>query len=161
MAGYEYVHGVESELKKLEQFPAKVELKVVRGALRAAAKKVQQVIQPRVPRRSGALAASLRVSTKKRGQSVSAAVKVGDRKKGVFYAGFVMGGTKPHLIRARQQPMLSFGGIIRKSVQHPGAKAQNFMEEGDRVGRTPAIQEAFRFATEQLRRLIAEQGNAP
>jgi hypothetical protein len=158
---YQYVHGLEHELKKLAEFPVKVEQRIVRASLRAGAKKVLQVIVPRVPRVSGDLAATVRVSTRKRGRTISAAVKVGDRKKGVFYAGHVMRGTKPHLISARNQPALTFGGVIRRSVQHPGAKAQNFMEEGDRVGREPAFKEIFRFATEQLKKLIAEQGNAP
>lgn len=162
MPGYEFVYGVENELRKLEQLPVKVEVSVVRGALRAAGKKVEQVIQPRVPRVSGDLVSTLRVSTRKRGRTISATVKIGNRKKGVFYAHMVLGGTKPHLIRARGNGALVLhGGVVVKSVQHPGAPANDFMREADAIARDPAIQAAFKYADDRLRSIIAAQGNAP
>ncbi len=161
MPGYEFVYGVENELKKLEQLPVKVEVSVVRGALRAAGKKVEQVIQPRIPRVTGELASTLRVSTRKRGRTITAAVKIGNRRKGVFYTHMVLGGTKPHLISVRGGGALAFGGMLTRRVLHPGARANDFMREADAIARDPAIQAAFKYADDRLRRLIAAQGNAP
>jgi HK97 gp10 family phage protein len=154
---YEYVHGVETELKKLAEFPVKVEKNVTRGAVRAAARVVQQAIAPRVPRKSGDLAATLRVSTRLKGKVVSGAVKIGNRRKGVFYAGFVMSGTKPHQIKAKVGGALGFGGLVRQVVQHPGAKAQPFMNEADAVSRDAAIRAAFEYADGRVRKIIADQ----
>lgn len=156
--GYEYVHGVEEELRKLAEFPVKVEQRVTRGAVRVAATTMLRAIAPRVPHgATGALADTLRVSTRKQGKQVIGTLRIGNRKKGVYYAGFVMAGTKPHLIKARVHGALGFGGIVRQVVQHPGARAQNFMVEGDAVTRESALRAAFEYATGRIRKILAEQ----
>jgi len=157
---YQYVHGVETELKKLAEFPAKVEARVVRGALRAAAKVVHGLVLGVTPIRSGKLASTVRISTRKRGNELTVAVRVGNRKKGIFWAGFVQGGTKAHLIKPAVKSALNIGGVLRRVVRHPGAKAQPFVEQADRAGRSRALKAAFDHADEQLRKLLAEQGNA-
>jgi hypothetical protein len=54
--------------------------------------------------------------------------------KAVPYAGYVMYGTKPHVIRARRAPALRFywpkvGRVVFfKKVNHPGTKANRFLE---------------------------------
>lgn len=55
-------------------------------------------------------------------------------KRVVPYAGFVMYGTRPHVIRARRARALRFfwpkiGRVVFfKSVNHPGTKANRFLE---------------------------------
>ena len=56
-----------------------------------------------------------------------------------FYGNFVDKGTRPHVIRARRAKALAVGGGRYKSVQHPGARASNFIERlqsagADRIG---------------------------
>lgn len=60
--------------------------------------------------------------------------------RGQSYARFVIKGTRPHVIRARNQPNLKFfwinGGIpmrIRR-VNHPGTRPNNFLVEALRRG---------------------------
>jgi len=166
---YEYVHGVEEELKKLLDFPVQVEKKIVRGAVRAAAQVVRKAAMLRAPVGAGishkgasaSLRDTIRVSTGIRGKIVKAAVRVGDRKKGVFYAHMVIGGTKPHIIKARVHGALGFGGIVRQVVQHPGARAQPFLAEADAASRDEALRSAFDYADQHLRAIIVAQGNKP
>lgn len=163
---YEYVHGVETELKKLAEFPVKVERLVTRGAVRAAAQVVKQAVVPRVPVGSGKnkwkssplhLRDTVRVSSGVRGKIVKAAVRIGNRKKGVFYEGMVLRGTKPHVIKAPVGGALGFGGIVRQVVQHPGAKPNDFMGAANVASRDAAIKAAFAYADARVRQIIAEQ----
>jgi len=167
---YEYVHGVEEELKKLLDFPVQVEKKIVRGAVRAAAQVVRKAAMSFAPVGTGMgqsrrtpihLRDTIRVSTGVRGKIVKAAVRVGNRKKGVFFAHMVMGGTMPHQIKARVHGALGFGGIVRQVVEHPGAKAQDFMAQANASARDAALDAAFTYADQHLRALIAAQGNKP
>lgn len=119
-----------AELKRmLGELPAKIEQNVVRGALRAAAKVIEQEAKANVPVNSGDLRASIRVSAgTKRGGRVYAHVKAGGRKKGdPFYAHFVEFGTRPHEIRPRGAISLFFAGLFSKLIKHPGAKAKPYM----------------------------------
>lgn len=55
-------------------------------------------------------------------------VEIGNTKK-AFYAAFVHGGTKPHKIKAKNKKVLaSKGKIFGKSVNHPGTKANPYLE---------------------------------
>ncbi len=164
---YEYLHGVDEAIKNLEEFPVKVEQNVTRGAMRAAAMVVYRYAYPLVPegtgiRHKGASASlrdTLRVTTGVRdGNQVFASVKIGDRRKGVFYAAMVLGGTRSHAIRVRHAvDLVLFTGIFRKSVQHPGARAQPFMDRAIDATRDAAPEAAFDYAGERIRRIIADQ----
>jgi hypothetical protein len=156
---YKYVHGAETELRRLEEFPAKVEANVARGAVRAAAKVMHGLILGLTPIRSGKLASTVRLSTRKDGKIVKGAAKVGNRARGIYWGGFVMGGTKPHLIKPSVKSALNIGGVLRRVVRHPGTKAQPFVEQADRAGRERAIRAAFEYADGRVRQLVAEQGN--
>ncbi len=46
------------------------------------------------------------------------------------YAKFVHGGTKPHKIQAKNKRALRTPFGARKSVNHPGTKAQPYLEDG-------------------------------
>lgn len=167
MANYEHVQGVDEVIKRLLEFPVKFEQNVVRGGLRAMAMVVQTSARPLVPvgrgvthpGASASLAETLRVSTYRVGKQIVASVKVGNRRKGVFYAGMVLGGTRPHEIRVRHAVDLAFGrGIFRKSVQHPGARANPFIERAFNASKDRAVQVGFDYVTERTKKLIAEQG---
>lgn len=133
MSNYRYVKGAQEVQAELLAYPAKVEQRVVRNAMAAGARVVRDTAKAEVPRRSGKLAGTIRVKTKARKGQVTAGVRVGDVKKGVFYTHFVLGGTKAHSIVAKRGKGLAVGAgggavVPRRSVQHPGAKANNFME---------------------------------
>jgi len=170
---FEHVQGVDEVIRKLREFPVKFEQNIVRGGLRAMAVVVKNAAQPLVPvgrgvlhpGASASLADTLRVSSygvgrrDRAGRTLIASVKVGDRRKGVFYAAMVMGGTRPHLIRARYQGFLRLtGGLFVKSVQHPGARANPFIETAFNASRDAAVRAGFDYVTERTKKLIEEQG---
>lgn len=73
------------------------------------------VKQNKILQASGQLASSVVMSS-----SATQAI-VGSNK--VYAAIHQFGGkTRPHVIRARRAKALAFGGILRKSVNHPGSK---------------------------------------
>lgn len=134
-----YVKGAAEIEAVLKTLSAKIEANVVRAALRAGAVVLQKQAKAEAPvgepsgiarnlgLKSGALQSTVRVSTFKRGANVMASVKAGDRKKGVFYAHMVEGGTIPHTIRGKK--LLFFNSMFRKEIKHPGAKAMPFMHD--------------------------------
>lgn len=133
MSQYRYVKGAQEVQAELLAYPAKVEQRVVRNSLAAGARVIRDTAKSEVPRRSGKLAQTIRVKTKARQGEVTAGVRVGNVKQGVFYTHFVLGGTKAHSIVAKRGKGLAIGArggavVPRRSVQHPGAKANNFME---------------------------------
>src|SRR5882672_3366005 len=167
---YEHVQGVDEVIKRLLEFPVKFEQNIVRGGLRAMAVVVQIFARPLVPvgrgvihpGASASLADTLRVSTYRVGRQLIASVKVGNRRKGVFYAHMVLGGTKPHLIRARNQGVLRLsGGVFVKQVQHPGARAQPFLDTAFNASRDAAVRAGFDYVTERTKKLIVDQGATP
>lgn len=159
---YKYVHGAEEVGKTLLEFPIKFELRATRKALRAAGKVMVDAIRPLVPVGSGTqhkgassdLVGTLRVSTLKRGNTLHGTVKIGNLRKGVFYAHMVLGGTKPHVIRSPAG--LSFGGLIVKQVQHPGAKANDFMAQGNLAAREAALAAAFDVVAGEVKKMEKE-----
>lgn len=154
---YQYVHGVEQVIRDMEQFPVKVQTRVVKGALRAGAHVIRAAARHRAPRRSGLLASTVRVMTRTRGRAVTATVKVGTRRRGgggAYYAHMVMGGTRPHIIKARPGGLLGFGGFIVRKVQHPGTKAQPFLDEAVAATREQAFFALFAYANAEIRKLV-------
>lgn len=125
--------------------------KLRRGAARAAGNEVAKQGRKEAPRKRGALAASIRVGVKVRGDDVTALITAGARfrtyKDGgrvtkdvykrvvsgkvqyfaAYYAGWVQRGTRPHRISAAQGSSLRIGGKFFRSVEHPGAKPNPFM----------------------------------
>jgi HK97 gp10 family phage protein len=134
MTDYVSVKGAQEVIDALRGYPAKVEAKVIRTALAAGARVVRDAERAAVPVKTGALRDNIRVSSKSRGGKIVVGAKAGNNKKnGVFYAHFVLGGTKPHTIRVRNAKGLRIGGIgfvSRRSVQHPGARPNDFAAAG-------------------------------
>lgn len=125
-----------AELQKiLNQLPAKIEANIMRGALRAGLGPVRDAAKTNVESVSGALASTIRVSTKldRKNKHVVASLKAGATKtKKVYWAHFVEYGTRPHKISARtkdgrKRPLKIDGRYVGSSVDHPGAKPKPFM----------------------------------
>lgn len=135
MASLLNIKGGAELQRALQGVPVKLERKILRGALRAAAKVIEAEAKRRVPVRTGRLRDSIRVSAgaKKNGR-VWAHVKAGGGRKGrAFYAHFVEFGTRRHIItagagRSGAARALSIAGrLVGAKVDHPGAQERPFM----------------------------------
>lgn len=136
----------------LKTLPAKLQKNITRTALRAGAAVLLAEAKRNVPTDSGALARTLRISTRNKAGLVSASVKAGGKHKGadVFYAHMVEYGTKPHKILPKKQGgVMQFGGIKTRMVNHPGTTARPFMR--------PAVDAKFIESVNAVREKIRER----
>lgn len=125
MSQRDEVIGGGAELDALLQtLPAKMHKNINRTALRAGAKVYLDELQTRIPEASGELKKSARITTRAKGATVSASVKVGNAK--AWYAHLVEFGTRPHEIKASTGAM-RFGSTITRAVNHPGTQPRPFM----------------------------------
>lgn len=125
----------------LDQLPALIERKLLRGALRAGQKVTLERARQSIHNVSGDLAASLRITTRAQGSTVSAKVKAGNAK--AFYAHMVEFGTKAHVIMAKGGGALALNSGVYSKLQHPGAQARPFMRpalDAAAVDNSPAFQ---------------------
>lgn len=125
MDGETRIDGLSELQAYLDQLPALVEKKLLRGALRAGQMVVLNQARGSVHSISGDLAASMRVTTSARNGVVKATVKAGNKK--AFYARWVEFGTAAHYIKPKNAKSLFFAGLLREGVQHPGSKKKPFM----------------------------------
>ncbi|MCR4300180.1 MAG: HK97 gp10 family phage protein [Sulfuricaulis sp.] len=154
MSQYKHIEGVEGLQARLLQLPAKLEQKILRGALRAGAVVIKRAADAEVPRRSGKLARTLRVSTKSRRGLVTASIKAGDKNR-AWYAHIVEGGAKPHPIRAKRFPFLRLhGNVFVRKVSHPGARPNRFMKRALDRGVTPAIAAVADYIRGRLDKIV-------
>jgi HK97 gp10 family phage protein len=145
----------------LRTLPEKMQKNVTRTGLRAGAAVFLSEVKQNIPVDSGALRSTARISSRNTPQGPQVSVKVGGKVKGVdaWYAHLVEFGTRPHVIKPKQQGgALQFGGITTRSVQHPGTRARPFMR--------PAVDAKFPEAVEaiknKIRDRLAKQGlNVP
>lgn len=109
----------------LQTLPAKIEKNIMRTALSAGARVFRDEARRNVPKDSGALAESIRVTTRTRKGQVSASVKAGNRM--VYYAHMVEYGTRPHIIVPKKKKAMVAGEFVGKRISHPGDKPKPFM----------------------------------
>ena len=145
------VKGLAELQRFLDKLPAKIEANIMRGALRAGLKPIEDAAKNNIHHISGDLAKSIRVSGRidKRKGKVVAKLKAGGKSKGVapFYAGMVEYGTRPHLISVQENEknfnrktgrketistinrrVLQIGGnFIGPTVMHKGSDPHPFM----------------------------------
>lgn len=131
------VTGLADLNRLLQQLPAKVEAKVLRGGLRAGAKVIADEAKRLCPESppsatakkygatSGELRRSIRVSMRSRRGVVQAFVKAGNKR--AFYAHMVEYGTARHWIKPKSRKSLLVARAFREAVDHPGAKRRPFM----------------------------------
>lgn len=140
----------------LDSLPAKLEANVMRSALRQGAKVIEAEAKRNLESNgsvdSGELFGSVRVSTRSRRGVVTATVRAGNRK--AWWWRWVEFGTSAHNIAGKKGGFLSFGGLFRKSVTHPGAKAKPFM----RPALDSKANDAIQAVGEQIRKRLTKQG---
>lgn len=135
----------------LETLPAKMQKNVNRAGLRAGAVVMLREVQDRIPVASGDLRNSARITTRARGATVSASVKVGNSV--AWYAHLVEFGTRPHVIKPKTQGgALQFGGVTTRAVQHPGTAPRPFMRPAADAGLLPAVEAVKAKIRERLTR---------
>lgn len=166
----------------LQQLPAKIEKNIMRAALRAGAAEIRKEARELVPVEMGDLRRSIRVSAKAKGGKVQASVKAGDKK--AFYAHMVEFGTKPHLIKVREEDrpinykltrkrgvltrvsmrtinrrgLMIGNNFVGPKVDHPGARPSPFLRPAfDNAG-----DRAIKAIGDKIRERLTKQGiNAP
>jgi len=119
-----YIKGGKELNAFLQQLPVSMEKNILRGALRAGAKEIQQKAIQLAPSDDGDLKKTIRLSTGYKAGRVTAKVKVGNKK--IFYSRFVEFGVAAHLI-TKANGVLSFNGIFAKTIQHGGYMARPFL----------------------------------
>lgn len=159
----------------LQTLPVKMEKNILRAAMRAGAAAVLPDVRARIPVDHGDLRKSARVTTRAARGSVSASVKVGNRK--VYYAGMVEFGTRPHVIKVddrdrginrrtgRQISVTTVNRHLRlgvtligPSVSHPGGRPHPFLRPAADAGLAVIVQ----ASTAKIRERLNAQGlNAP
>lgn len=121
----EVVTGLADLSKALGELAPNIQKKIMRGALRAGMKVSLERARGNVHDDTGALAASIRISTSARNGMVKATLKAGSKE--AFYAHMVEFGTAAHAIEAKNGKAISFGGHEYAKLEHPGATAHPFM----------------------------------
>jgi HK97 gp10 family phage protein len=114
----------------LKQLPKQLQQNVMRQALRAGAKLIQDKAKELVPVDTGDLKKSIKIGTSSRRKEVRSTVAT--KGDGAYIARFVEFGTAPHIIKGRNGGMLKFtardGKVVEtQSVNHTGAKAKPFL----------------------------------
>ncbi|WP_157778838.1 HK97-gp10 family putative phage morphogenesis protein [Massilia violaceinigra] len=140
----------------LQQFSAKFEKKVMRGALRVGANEFKEEVKANIPVDSGALRRSVRVTTNAKGGRVTASVKIGNKK--AWYAQMVEFGTRAHKITPRGAKALRIAGYVVADADHPGARPRPFARPAFDAR---AARAATAVGTEIRSRLTAKGINLP
>jgi HK97 gp10 family phage protein len=153
------INGLAELDKLLAELPDKLQRNVLRSALRAGAKVIEERAKEQLQDDGSVLTGRLRDSIHasvrlRRGKPV-ATIKAGGTGKGdAFYARWVEFGTAPHDIKPRKHKSLFFAGLARDVVHHPGAKKHPFMR--------PALDTATAAATLafalQVKKRLTKQG---
>lgn len=131
-----------------------------RDVLRGQARRFVNLAQEEAPKRTGEFAAKINYRTFSSGDVDSFSVYVpkplGD---------WILEGTKPHIIRARRAKFLRFywpkvGAVVyRRSVNHPGTKANPFMSRAYRRWLPGARQDLNSVAENWSRRIQGARTN--
>ena len=140
----------------LQQFSVKMEKNIMRSALRAGANEFKKAIQANVPIKSGALRKSVRVTSKIKKGTVTAAVKVGGKR--APHASLVEFGTKAHKITPKGAKALRIAGYVVADADHPGARPRPFARPAFDANGQAAVQAV---GAKIRSRLTAEGINVP
>ena len=138
---------------RLRALPDKVANNLYRRAMPAGAKEILGPVRKALPRKSGRLVKSARITTnfdRSRGR-VSGDVKVGNAA--TFYLNILAKGAKAHVIKARRVRALMIGTGVLREVHHPGIKGRDLLS-GVLAG---AGQKAVDQVTASLKDLLNNQ----
>lgn len=181
MNRHENIEGGRQLDELLRTLPEKMHKNINRAGLRAGAVVIKAEVDRQVPKNTGNLAKTVRITSRIKGTETTASVKAGGKYKGVdaWYARLVENGTRPHLVQVsaqdrginrrtgnaisvttinRQRSLKIGGALVGPSVQHPGSKARPFMRPAADAALNPAL-EAIKA---RIKQLLTKQGlNTP
>lgn len=167
MSDYVHVKGLKELNEALQSLPVKMEINVMRGALRAGINVIKERAKATAPvgapsgrnvkkygGRRGLLRDSTRVSVRLKTGTVTASLKAGGKAKGggdAYYATIVHQGAKPHVIKAKPGKMLRLrGGRLVKMVNHPGFAGNPWMQRAFDGQNTSAVYAVGNYISKRL-----------
>ncbi len=179
------VIGLAELQAQLRTLPTRIEVNVLRGALRAGQKLLQQRAQSKVPVRSGALRDSIKLRTNTRAARRGfARVDLIAGNKTAWYAHMVEFGTgqyyegsgkstrRPYIIKAQsavggkevttgmKRRALRFGASFVNQVLHPGIRPARFMRTTSQDLDGPALQAFVEYVQRRLPKELEKAGRA-
>ena len=137
------ISGLDELQKQLEEFPAKIEKNIMRGAIRAGLKPIVEEAKALCPTKTGALRKSIRIKFRNRSQQygwIRGVITAGNFDawyahiiefgSGSFYEGTGSKSKKaPYEIKPRGAKSLFFAGLMREQIVHPGIHPVAFMRK--------------------------------
>lgn len=157
MADTRHVKGLDQLQKLLDALPAKMEANIMRGGLRAGAMVMREEVRITAPRRTGTLAAGVKVSTRSRQGTVSAVVKT--TGKHAYLAPWLEYGTAAHKITPKRAKSLFLGGMFVSGVDHPGSRPKPFMRPALDTKATAALVAVGEYVKKRLTKAGMDQAS--
>lgn len=160
------IEGLSDLNKALQELPAKIERNILRGALREGSKEFLAKAREEVPKKSGALLKSLRVSARVKQGKVTATMTAGN--KVAFYAHMVEFGTAsfytgsgesvgaPYEIKPNGKA-LKVGDYYFGKITQPGVKPQPFMRPAFDAGSADAVKAVTDYIKKRLEKEAAKK----
>jgi len=159
------VQGLSDLQKMLDELPAKIEVNIMRGALRQGANVYRDRARANAPvGKTGRLKKSIKVKTTlRKGKAISQIVAGGGD---AFYAKFVEFGTAsfyegngrtvgaPYKIEPKNKKALKFGEVFSASAVHEGVRPTGFMRRAFDGGTSEVIEEVAAYVRMRIGREI-------
>lgn len=142
------VKGLAELNRFLQQLPVKMEQNVLRGALRAGAKPVQESAKANAPVATGELRDGIKITTSSRKGRITATVKL--TGKHAFLGNWLEFGVAAHEIVAKSGGVLVFGDTVARKVSHPGISPRPFMRPALETRATDAVLAAANYTKNRL-----------
>ena len=169
MADTLQITGLAELKKQLEALPAKIEGNVMRGAMRAGLKVILDGARAEAPKRTGALAKSLRIRQDRKSAKfgwVRMSVAVGNAVAwyphlveygtASYYTGSGRSVGAPYEIRPVGKKSLFFAGLARDLTVHPGIRPQPFMRPAFDKYSQPAMDAVVQYLQTRIPKELAK-----
>ena len=151
------IHGLRELEKTLKELPARIEMNVMRGGVRAGARVFANAAKSNVNNVTGTLRKSIKVSARLDRRHSEVVAKV---IAGTYYAHMVEFGTKAHGIKPKNRRALAFNGPdgpVVAAAEHPGAQAKPFMRPAFDEHMDAAIAAFRKYAETRLAKEAAKK----
>lgn len=150
------VKGLDGVDRMLADLPLRVGRSVQVAALKKAAEPIAEAARRLAPKRTGVLAASIRVAVKRGATAARATVQIGLEAPGRWYGHLVEFGTKPHSLspgdaRSRRYVANPDG------PWHPGTSPQPFMRPAFEFMKNHAIDVYVQSIRAEIERYLKRQ----
>lgn len=132
------VHGLREIRDNLLTLNQRVQNKIGRKATREGSNHIRRLIREEAPKRTGALRRSVRVKVDRiqGNKGFIGSIYVG---REAWYARMVEFGVHPYKIDPVTKKALKFGGVFASSIDHPGIRANPFMQRAAQRSRQEVI----------------------